>query len=89
MKEIESKPAEIKSRRKLLAGIGILSLFSFWRTGIFNKKKPVISCAPPVQKETMKLLSQDGKLVEVEISQISSKQGKISNQDLQGWIKKQ
>jgi hypothetical protein len=89
MKEIQSTPEEIKSRRKLLAGIGILSLFSIWRTGLFNKKKQIISCAPPVQKETMKLLSQDGRLVEVEISQIKSVQGKISNQDLQGWIKKQ
>jgi hypothetical protein len=89
MKEIESPPGEIKSRRKLLAGIGILSFFSIWKTGFFNKKKPVISCAPPMQKETMKLLSQDGKLVEVEISKISSRQGKISDQDLQGWIKKQ
>jgi hypothetical protein len=89
MKEIESNPGEVKSRRKLLAGIGILSLFSFWRTGLFTKKKEIISCAPPVQKETIKLLSQDGKLVEVEISQIKSRQGKISDQDLQGWIKKQ
>lgn len=89
MKEIESKPGDIKSRRKLLAGIGILSFFSIWRTGLFDKKKTVIACAPPLQKETMKLLSQDGKLVEVEISQINSRQGKISDQDLQGWIKKQ
>jgi hypothetical protein len=89
MKEINTPPDEIKTRRKLLAGIGILSFFSIWRTGFFEKKKTVISCAPPIQKETMKLLSQDGKLVEVEISQINSRQGKISDQDLQGWIKKQ
>ncbi|HEY4966108.1 MAG TPA: hypothetical protein VII28_06900 [Puia sp.] len=88
MKEIESTSGELKSRRKLLTGIGILSLFSIWRTGVFNKKKTVISCAPPVQKETMKLLSQDGRLVEVDIAQIKSTLGKISDQDLQGWIKK-
>jgi hypothetical protein len=89
MKEIESTPGEIKSRRKLLAGLGLLSLFSIWKSGLFTKKKQIISCTPPVQRETMKLLSQDGKLMEVEISQIKSRQGKISDQDLQGWVKKQ
>jgi hypothetical protein len=89
MKDIESTTGELKTRRKLLAGIGILSLFSIWKTGIFTPKKPVISCAPPAQPETMKLLSQNGQLVEVDISKIKSIEGKISDQELQGWIKKQ
>jgi hypothetical protein len=89
MKEIESTPGELKSRRKLLAGIGILSLFSIWKAGIFSKKKPVISCAPPVHRETMKLLAQNGQLVEVDVSKINLIKGKISDQELQGWIKKQ
>jgi hypothetical protein len=89
MKEIESVPGEVKSRRKLLAGIGILSLFSIWKAGIFSTKKTVISCAPPERKETMKLLSQNGQLVEVDVSKIKSVQGKITDQELQDWIKKQ
>jgi hypothetical protein len=89
MKEIESISGELKSRRKLLAGLGILSLFPILKAGIFTKRKPVISCAPPAQKETMKLLSQDGKLVEVDVSKINLLKGKISDQELQGWIKKQ
>ena len=89
MREIKLPRGEWKTRRKFLAGIGILSLFPLWRKGVFTPKKTVISCAPPVEKETMKLLSQNGKLVEVDISKIKSFQGKISDQELQGWIRKQ
>ena len=89
MKEIESGSGDLKTRRKLLAGIGLLSLFPLWKTGLFGKKKSVISCAPPEVKETMKVLSQDGQLVEVDMSKIKSFQGKISMEDLQKWVKRQ
>ncbi len=87
MKEIESIPPAIKTRRKLLAGIGLLSFFPFIK--LFSKKTPVISCAPPpVKKETMKVLSRDGQLVEVDVSRIKRIQEKISNEELKNWIKK-
>lgn len=38
--------------------------------------------------ETVKMLTRDGKLVEVIISAIPSKQKKITNKELQNWIKK-
>ena len=80
---------EVKTRRKLLAGIGVLSIFSMWKaTGLFLKKKKVISCAPPEEIKTIKVLSQDGKLVEVDISKIKLLKGKISDQELRDWIKK-
>jgi len=89
MKENEFVKPEVKTRRKLLAGMGILSVFSLWKaTGLFFKKKQVIGCAPPVEKKTMKVLSQDGKLVEVDISKVKILKGKISDQELQAWIKK-
>jgi hypothetical protein len=89
MKETDSIKPEEKTRRKLLAGIGVLSAFSLWKaTGFFFKKKQVIACAPPEEKKTMKVLSQDGKLVEVDISKIKILKGKISDQELQDWIKK-
>ena len=89
MKEKESIPEKVKTRRKWLAGIGFLSLFPLFKSGIFSKKNPVISCAPPAEKkETMKLLSQDGRLVEVDVSKINQVKGKISDQELQNWIKK-
>ncbi len=41
MKEIESIGPDAKARRKLLAGagIGLLSLLSFFKSGLFPKKK--------------------------------------------------
>jgi len=89
MKELESVPPEVKSRRKLLAGIGLLSFFPFFKSGLFSKKAPVISCTPPPGKqETIKVLSREGKLVEVDVSKIKQVKGKISDQELQNWIKK-
>ena len=89
MKEPESIPPEVKSRRKLLAGIGLLPFFPFFKSGLFSKKDPVISCTPAPEKlETIKVLSRDGKLVEVDVSKIKQIKGKISDQELQNWIKK-
>jgi hypothetical protein len=87
MEETESIQPELKTRRKLLAGIGLLSFFPFIK--LFSKKTPVISCAPPPEKkETMKVLSREGHLVEVDVSRIKRIEGKISNEELQNWIKK-
>lgn len=87
MKKIETVPSEIKSRRKLLAGIGLLSFFPFSK--LFSKKNPVISCAPPPEKtETMKVLSQDGRLIEVDVSKIKRLKEKISDEELKNWIRK-
>jgi hypothetical protein len=89
MKEIESIPQEVKTRRKLLAGIGLLSLFPLFKSGLFSKKNSAIACAPPAEKKkTMKVLSRDGQLVEVDVSKIKQIKEKISDQELQNWIKK-
>ena len=89
MNENEIIPTEVKSRRKLLAGIGLLSFFSLFRSGLFSKKNPVIDCAPPLEeKKTMKVLSQDGRLVEVDVSKINRVKEKISDEELKNWIRK-
>jgi hypothetical protein len=90
MNEIEMNSPKAKSRRKILARIGLLSLFPFLKLGLFSKKNPVISCAPPPgdgKKETMKVLSQDGKLLEVDVSKVKRIEGKISDEELRKWIK--
>jgi len=83
-KEIQTNSPE---RRKFVWNIGILSAFaavgsitglSFWR-----KKKP----ATP-KKQTVKMLTREGSLVEVDIALISGSRKKISNTELQHWIKK-
>jgi hypothetical protein len=89
MNEMESAANKVKTRRKWLAGIGFLSLFPLFKSGIFSKKNAAISCPPPAEKkETMKLLSRDGQLVEVDVSRIKQIKEKISDQELQNWIKK-
>jgi protein-disulfide isomerase len=71
---------KFQSRKKfLLWGAAALSSVSVLR---FFK-------APKKQKtETVKMLTQDGKLVEVTVSAIPSKKKKITNKELQNWIKK-
>jgi len=81
------KQTNSPARRKFVWNMGILSAFaavgsitglSFWR-----KKKPVAS-----KKQTVKMLTRDGRLVEVDIARINGSRKKVSNTELQHWIKK-
>jgi len=78
----------VKTRKSVLTGLGILSFFSILRLFPIRKAPEKIACSPSNPKETMKLLSQDGQLVEVDVSRIKSLQKKISDQELQNWITK-
>jgi hypothetical protein len=89
MQEQETVSKEQKTRRSVLMGIGIMSIFSFLTMGFFSKKKNIIACAPPAEeKKTMKFLTQDGQLVEVDISNINSLKEKASNKEMQQWVKR-
>jgi hypothetical protein len=69
--------------------MGILSLFPLLKFRFFSgNKKNIAECSPTEQMGTIKCLTQDGKLVEVNISQIKSDRKKISNNELLAWIKK-
>ena len=71
---------KLQSRKKFLlwsaAAISSVSVLKFFKG---PKKK---------KTETVKMLTRDGKLVEVNISAIPSKKKKITNKELQNWIKK-
>jgi hypothetical protein len=43
---------------------------------------------PQKQTRTVKMLSQDGKLVEVEVSKLPSKRKKIKDDDIRAWIQR-
>ena len=73
------------SRRKLIAGLGVLSLFPIAKLATAFKKKEVIACAPEVK--TVKFLTQNGTLVEVDVTKINGDKEKISNKQLQSWVK--
>lgn len=42
----------------------------------------------PPKTKTVKMLTQEGKLVEVDIAAIPDKKKKVTNGELQNWIKK-
>lgn len=76
-------------RRKFVFGFSTLAAFAaFGRVlglPLFNKNNP--KAVQDEKKKTVKMLTQDGKLVEVDASLISSKR-RISNTELRNWIKK-
>jgi len=89
MSNINSDTKQISTRRKLIAGLGVLSFFPVFSLGWFNKKKEVISCAPEQNIKTIKFLTQDCTLVEVDASKINGSKAKISNKELQSWVNKE
>lgn len=67
-----------QSRRRFIAwGIASASVFS-----------AVKFLLPSRKKETVKMLTQDGTLVEVVIAALPSKKKKITDKELQNWIRK-
>jgi hypothetical protein len=89
MQPLETVSKENNSRRNALVGLGILSIFSFLTMGFFSKKKNIIACAPPPDEtKTMKFLTQDGQLVEVDLSKVNALKEKASNKEMQTWVKR-
>jgi len=85
--ELQAATKTDNSRRKLIKGMGLLSLIPLFRLPFFKKKADIISCAPE-KTGTMRLLTEDGRLVEVDISKISSNKQKATSKEVMGWIKK-
>jgi hypothetical protein len=81
------KPA---SRRKFVFGVAVLSVFAAIAAALrlpLPAKKNVIACAPESKKKTVRMLTQDGKLVEIDESLITGNRKKINAAELQQWIK--
>jgi hypothetical protein len=72
---------KMQSRRRFLGwGIASAAVFSAVKFILPSRKKEV--------KETVKMLTQDGKLVEVDLAALPFKKEKISDKELQNWIRK-
>ena len=68
------------TRKKIIIwGAAILSSVTFFRFFSGSKKE---------KKETVKMLTQDGRLVEIDKKLLASSGNKITNKELQQWIKK-
>jgi hypothetical protein len=75
------------NRRKFVYGIGILAALAGLRS-LFLPKKDIISCGPDPVRKTHRMLTQDGTLVEVDNALLSSARKKITDEELQNWIRK-
>ena len=68
-----------QSRRKFIAwGVASAAVLAAFKFITPSRKKPT----------TVKMLTEDGKLVEIDIASLPSSKKKITNGELQNWIKK-
>ena len=68
------------ARRKFLGWLGIFSVAGVAGSGIFSRAK-----ATP---KTVKMLTEDGKLVEVDVKALNGSRRRVTDKELQSWIKK-
>ncbi len=83
MENEKTKP----SRRKFVVGFGVLSLLSAIGLGI-GRKKAIVSCDPDPKKKTIKMLSQDRKLVQIDVDKLIGQRKKITDDELKSFVKK-
>jgi hypothetical protein len=80
---------DIPSRRKFVLGFGVLSLLAAAGITMGHKKtKTILACGPSQKKKTVKMLTQDGKLVEIEEDKLTHQRKKITDEELKSWVKK-
>ena len=67
-----------RSRKKFLfSGLSLAAIAAFFKWG--NQ---------PEKKKTAKFLTQDGKLVEIDLDKLPSSKKAATKEDVQNWIKK-
>jgi hypothetical protein len=65
--------------------------FIGWTIGLSSVLAIPAFLRPPKRKnpvQTVKMLTQDGRLVEIDISHIPDKKKKVSSADIHSWIRK-
>jgi hypothetical protein len=84
-------PANLPSRRKFVWRVGAFTLVTAVAAAVkfpFLSLKNVITGKPGVKSKTITMLTQDGKLVQVDEALITSCRRKANNNELLNWIKK-
>ena len=69
-------------RRKVISWItGALSALMFWR---------LLPGTPdaPKKEEPVKMLTEDGQLVEVDMKHLTGQRRKLQTKEIQGWVKR-
>jgi len=68
-----------RDRRKVIYWItGALSALMFWKLLPGGKKK----------EEPVKMLTEDGQLVEVDVKHLTGQRQKLKTKEIQGWVKR-
>jgi len=83
--EMETNEKSATRRKFLWGGLSALSTISILKFIIPKKQKAAIPCIP--NATTTKMLTEDGKLVEVDISKIKKTGIKVSDKDVISWVK--
>jgi len=82
------QPDKLSSRKKFLMW-GTAVLTSLTALKLLAPSKKISDFQEDEKKETVKMLTQDGKLVEVDVEKLScGKRKKISDQQLKNWVVK-
>ncbi len=68
------------SRRKLVGWLGVFSVFAAIGAAFLPKKEK--------ESGKIKMLTQDGKLVEIDASLLADNKQKVSDKELQNWVKR-
>ena len=82
-------PSNLPSRRKFVWGVGAFTLMAAVITKLpFSGVKNIFAGKPESKKKIITMLTQDGKLVQVDEAQINSCRRKVNKNELLNWIKK-
>lgn len=77
------QPNNTNRRKALYLLTGALSALAFWKLPKFIKPEEPAETPKPT---TVKMLTQDGQLVEVDERFITNRQPKISTTEIQNWV---
>ncbi len=81
------QPQNTPTRKKfLLWGAAIISSVAFFK--IFTGSKKTLLKKDRSELKTVKMLTQDGRLVEIDKNRLTSSGKKITDEELQRWINK-
>jgi len=83
--EMDTNQKSSTRRKFLWGGLSALSTISILKFIIPKKQKVAIPCIPIAT--TTKMLTEDGKLVEVDLSKIKKTGVKASDKDVITWVK--
>jgi hypothetical protein len=77
----DSTQAQPKGRRKFIYWVtGAVSAVMFWKLQPLAEKVE--------KKETMKMLTEDGQLVEVDMDHMTGQKQKLKAEEFHSWVKK-